>query len=320
MEMETAVRNRLIYGLFCVVISIFLIYFWGISREKVSAQKGNGGALIFLSFAYFLYFAVAVASVYNPVDDAYLVLSGLINMCFLLSLPFFSLRRHFIDHIVEHPRWKGGIYFLGFILLILISWTTKAPWLFTLDVIISAIALGLLGLFISRYFKQRRLNFLAVSAILFFLMAIIVQLNPGNILPGGKFAHPNMSLLAPGLALAVVILAYTFNWINELNFDELSNIWVQDKEEMPGQEKVHISTKDRREKWMEVIAKDDLEKVIEEVIIYKKHKNESLETILNVASRNTRNNNNRLKELIVYEEYQMNRNKLSHALMTLIKE
>ena len=69
---------------------------------------------------------------------------------------------------------------------------------------------------------------------------------------------------------------------------------------------------------MDKIAADELEKVIEEVIIFKKHKNQNLEVILNIASRNTRNNNNRLKDQIEYQDYQMNRNKISEALITMI--
>ena len=69
---------------------------------------------------------------------------------------------------------------------------------------------------------------------------------------------------------------------------------------------------------MEIIARDDLEKVIEEIIIYKKHKNQTLEMVLNIASRNTRNNNSRLKDIIAYQDYQLNRNKVSDALLTMI--
>ncbi len=115
-------------------------------------------------------------------------------------------------------------------------------------------------------------------------------------------------------------LVYTFNWINELNFYELSNIWVNENESDETHEEAYskLTIGSGRDDWKEKIASDKLEKVIEEVIIYKKHKNESLEAILNIASRNTRNNNNRLMDMISYEEYQLNRNKVSHSLMSII--
>lgn len=190
------------------------------------------------------------------------------------------------------------------------------------DMAISILTIAALGFFITRYFVRRQLNFVALISAGYFTVFILLRLfRPGN-LSEGKFEHMNTLILGPTLALSVIVLAYTFNWINELNFYELSNIWVSndtpDETRQQSYSKLTLNT--NRDTWMEKIAADEIEKVIEEIIILKKHQNENLEAILNIASRNTRNNNNHLKELIKYEDYQLNRNKISNSLIALIRQ
>ncbi len=320
-EMETMLRSRLIYSSFCFLVFIILIYFYWVSREKLGANKNNSQGLIFFSFAFLTYCIIGFASVYKPAENVYLILSGLTAMCLFLSLPFFSLSTHRIDEVVEHLYWKNTTTFLGFLWILIISWTSHTKVVYAIDRAISALALTLLGFFFTRYFLRRNMRFLAAMSVIYFLSVVTLQILPPESLQGGKFVHMNMIILGPALLLSVITLAYTFNWINELNFYELSNIWVNENEDETKDNKAtysKLTLSASQDTWLEKIANDDLEKVIDEMIIFKKHKSQKLETILNIASRNTRNNNNRLKDTIDYQDYQLNRNKISEALIAMI--
>ena len=315
-------KNRLILSSFCLLIFFLLIYFWAISRSKIKANNKDGSGLVYLSFSFLLCFLIGFVSVYHPIQNTYLVISALLSLCLLSSLSFFSIGTHPIDKIVSHPSWKNGIKYLGFGWVIIISMASGLEVISWVDIIVSVLAITLLGFFICRYFVRRGLNFIAFIAAGYFAIFILLQVIQPDSLSAGKFGHMNTIILGPSLLLAVIVLAYTFNWINELNFYELSNIWVSnDSSDESNQVAYAKLTQDaNRQTWMEKIANDELEKVIEEVIILKKHKNENIEAILNIASRNTRNNNNHLKDLIKYEDYQLNRNKVSHSLMQLIRK
>ena len=105
-----------------------------------------------------------------------------------------------------------------------------------------------------------------------------------------------------------------------MNFHELSKIWVGEANPANSIESESIINHQKNKKtWKEKIAKDEIEKVIEEIIMLKQYRNENLENILNIASRNTRNNNNHMKNIIKYEDYQLNRNQISNSLITMLK-
>ncbi|MFK8007643.1 MAG: hypothetical protein AB8H03_14790 [Saprospiraceae bacterium] len=315
-------KNRLFFSFFCLLIAVMLFYFWVISKEKKGAKVKHGEGLIFIAMAYGLYFAIGIVSLFiidydEPTAKIYFVLSGLISMCYFLSLPFFSLSSHAVDKIVESHYWKNGIYLFGFIWLIFFSSMESAAWMNYYDWIIGVAAMILMGFFITRYLVRRGLKLLGLIAIIFFLIVIALEVWPSS---QGKFEHMNTYMLGPALTLSVVVLSFTFNWINELSFYELADIWVG--EENASEKKIgefaKLTVEDNKQTWMKKIAKDDIEKVIEEIIILKKHKNQDLEMILNIASRNTRNNNNKLKDIISYEDYQLSRNKVIDSLIKII--
>lgn len=317
-------KNRLFFSLFCLLIAVMLFYFWGISKGKKGAKVKHGEGLIFVAMAYVLYFAIGIVSLFvidydEPTAKIYFVLSGLISMCYFLSLPFFSLSSHSVDNIIESQHWKNGIYLMGFVWLIFFSSMEPAAWMDYYDWIIGVVAMVLMGFFITRYLVRRGLKFLGLIAVVFFLIVIGLEIWPSS---QGKFEHMNTYMLGPALTLSVVMLSFTFNWINELSFFELADIWVgkENASEQEIGEFAKLTVDDNKQTWMKKIAKDDIEKVIEEVIILKKHKNQDLEMILNIASRNTRNNNNKLKDIISYEDYQLSRNKIIDSLMRMINE
>lgn len=315
--------NRLVFSAFCLLIAVLLLYFWGLTRGKEGAGPKQTEGLVFLALAYLLHFAIGVASVLDTPRDNLLMLSGLINLAFLLSLPFFSLRNPWLDRLIEHDYWRNAWVLLGFSWLLAIAFAGARGFFYQIDKAMTALALVLLGMYLARYFYRRGLRFVALVTVIYFLTYIALPLFPPDSLAEGKFEHLSSLLLGPSLPLAVIGLAFTFNWLNELNFYELSHIWVQRPEDGPQAEQkayAQLARGGQRDTWLDRIAKDDIESVIDEIIINKKHKHENLETILNIAARNTRNNNDRVKDLISYEEYQRNRNKAAQALITVIRQ
>jgi Effector-associated domain 11 len=328
-ELDTIEENRLILSLFCFLIFILLLYFWIISRVKIKENNKDGSGLVYISFAFLLYFVIGLSSVYLNTDTnnnttiGNLILSGLISLCYLSALSFFSIGTHAVDTWVNLPSWKNGVKYFAFAWIVFVSLLNGqgSAWkvLAYLDIAITVIAFGALSFFVVRYFLRRGLRFIAVVSAFYFIASILLQFRWPDSAAGGKFIHISSVLIAPAFPLAVITLAYTFNWINELNFYELSNIWVSNDSNNNSQKAYSKLTTDaNRETWTEKIANDELEKVIEEMIILKRHKNESLEAILNIASRNTRNNNNYMKDMIKYEDYQLNRNKVSAALLGMV--
>jgi|GEM_PF-4696389 len=313
-------KNRLVLSSFCLLIFCILIYFWAISRSKIKANNKDGNGLVYLAFAFLLYFLIGFISVYNPVQQTYLIISGLISLCYLWSLSYFSIGINVIDTIVSNSAWRNGVKYIGLAWIIVISLASGLKLIEHLDIAIQVLALSLLGVFIIRYFIQRGLNFIALVSGGYFAIFILLQIHQPTGLSEGKFIHLNSIVLGPALPLSVIVMAYTFNWINELNFYELSNIWVG-TDRTPAEDKAayaKLTKSANSDTWKEKIASDEIEQVIDEMIILKKHRNENLEVILSIASQNTRNNNNQLKGIISYEDYQLNRNKVSNSLVSLM--
>ena len=321
-SLTSDLKNRLILALFCLLIFLILIYFWAISRSKIKANNKDGNGLVYLSIAYLLYAVMGIVSVYHPVQETFYVLSGLVSICYLCSLSFFSIGSHPVDDLVSHSYWKSGVQYAGLAWIVLATLVSGQSWARHVDMAICILALALLGFFITRYFLKRRLNFIAVVAVGYFAGFILLQVYQPESLSAGKFVHMNSIVLGPALPLSVIVMAYTFNWINELNFFELSNIWVSDEGSAASQKQAYaeLTKPSNSNTWLEKIANDDLEKVIEEMIILRKHRNQNLEAILSVASQNTRNNNNQLKGIISNEDYQLNRNRVSNSLIGLAQQ
>lgn len=321
--LSSDLKNRLIFSAFCLLTFCILIYFWSISRSKIKANNKDGSGLVYLSIAYLLYALLGVISVYNQVQVSYLIISALICMCYLWSLSYFTIGKNMLDEIVSNKAWNNIVKYAGLAWIVVISMASGLELIKYLDIAINVLAIGLLGLFIIRYFIQRGLNFIALVSGAYFTVFILLQVHQPSGLTEGKFVHMNSIIIGPAIPLSVIVMAYTFNWINELNFYELSNIWVgTDKTGVEKKEAYVALTKSaNKDTWMEKVANDDIEQVIDEMIILKKHRNENIENILSIASQNTRNNRDyQLKRIISYEDYQLNRNKVSNSLIILMKE
>ncbi len=315
-ELSDVMNYRLILSLFCLLTFTLLFYFWNLSRKKSDTNKANATGLIFLSFAFLLYFIIGFASAYKPDKSVYPILSGLVSICFLLSMPFFSQGNSWFDRIIQHKTYNNVVIFFGFAWLITISLMKNSKLMYDLDIILASVSILLFGLYLGWTFIRKGLNFIGIITGLFTVFIIWLQVNSPELLGEGKFVHINSTILSPALFLSIISVAYTFNWINEQNFRELSKIYTSREEEENRSSKVSENT--LPERWRKQIAKDNIERAIEEVMSFLKNKNRELDFILNIAQRNNRNNTTRLKDLINYEVYQRNRNQISEALIAII--
>ncbi|MEL6926746.1 MAG: hypothetical protein AAFO94_22085, partial [Bacteroidota bacterium] len=177
-------NNRLIFSAFCLLIAVLLIYFYLFAQVKIRAEKKTGNGLIFLAVAYVLYFLLGIASIRQAPMKVQLILSVLISVSFLKSLPFFSLHRHLIDHIVEHDWWRNGVNYAAFALVIVVSWWSNLTALQYLDLTLSTLALSAMALFVGRYFVRKGMYLLAVFSTIFFSGSILMQVAPPESLAG----------------------------------------------------------------------------------------------------------------------------------------
>lgn len=332
-NLNANLQNRLVFSCTTLLIFSLLFYFWLISRSKIKNNNKDGSGLIYISLAFLLYAILGFLSVdkfsggETHVPISFFIINGLACLCLLSSLSFFSINVHQIDEIISHKSWKDAIKYIGFIWVVIIAMNnysvgeTPPRIISVIDASISVLSIGIFGFFVSRYFVKRRLNFIALVSSVYFIVFIFLQLYQPFGLGEGKFIHMNASIFGPITVLSVIVLAYTFSWINELNFHEISAIWISEEEKSEDEKEAFskLTLDEHREDWLEKISNDELEKVIEEIIILKKERNGNLAAILNIASRNTRNNNNHLKDIIRYDDYQLNRNKVSHSLITMLK-
>ncbi len=319
-SLNQTLKYRLILSLFSSLSFLILFYFWSISKKSPEANKDNSTGLMFLSLTFLMYCGIGFATVYSPTKSTYLLLSGLISSFLLLSLPFFAQWDSGVDRLVKHHLWKSGIFSLVFTWLLFIVWTRNLKLAFDIDIVVSSAAIFLFGFYITRVFIKRKLILLGGVTGLLILFIIWLQINSPELLGEGRYVHVNTVILSPALFLSIISIAYTFNWLNELNYRELSKIYDGSTHSTSTEKTLASDVSEQKavNRWRKCIAHDDVERVIEELLSYKKFKNESLSIIMNLAQRNNRNNTNRLKDIIRYEEYQLNRNKISQALIRLM--
>lgn len=326
MPSEQLIDIKLVFTAFHFLISLMLTYFGYISWPKLKGNTQNHRGLIYLALAFLLYSVLGLFSYFNPISVggkihiAYLIINGLVSLCFLSALPFFSTGIGKTDRLVTSTNWNQGIKYFGFAYVVMVAVSNTGNIMQIIDQVLTALAMAALCFFLFRYFQQRRMLLLSLMTLIFFSFWLFLQFATIGHLSEGKFVHPNTVILGPALFFSVIILAYTFNWINELTFYELSRMWTDEGETAgtPAGDYVHLLQTDNKQVWLDKLAKDEVEDVISELLIYKKHRNDPIEDVLNVAARNSRNNNNQLRELIKYEDYQLNRNKVANALMTLL--
>ncbi len=327
MPSEQLINTKIVFTAFHLLVSLMLAYFSYISWPKLKGNTKNHRGLIYLALAFLLYCVFGIYSHVNPVPVegqipiAYLIINGLISLCFLSALPFLSTGTGKTDQLVTSSGWNQGIKYFGFAYVVMVAVSNTGNIMQIVDQAMTAIAMAALCYFLFRYFQQRRMLLLSLVTLIFFSFWLFLQFATVGYLSEGKFVHPNTVILGPALFFSVIIMAYTFNWINELTFYELSRMWTDEGETAgtPAGDYAHLLQNDNKQVWLDKLAKDEIEDVISELLIYKKHRHEPIEDVLNIAARNSRNNNNQLRDLIKYDDYQLNRNKVANALMTLLQ-
>jgi len=322
---DAEVARRLYLSVYCLMIFIILKYFWYFSKKKIEVNKQDISGLSFLSYAFLLYFALGI--VRNYIDDSrstILVMSILTNLCLLLSLPYLSIGTPFLDKIFHHKNWHSIAIAIGFTAVILSTGKNGIPEL--TDQIFSCLTFSLMAFFLIRIFAKRNMIFFGILIGILFVFILGLQFGGEGMFGNtdgeiqDKFNHVNAAILSPAVYLGLICVAHTYSWYNELNFAELSKIYTEREggADIENKFDINLSEAPMKKRWEEKIANDDIEKVIEEIMAYKQSKNLSLRPIISIASKNTRNNTNQLKGIIKYEDYQIARNKVSNALLTLI--
>jgi hypothetical protein len=315
-------RYRLLLSVFCLLTFILLFYFYKKSTQKSHSNKDNYRGLLFLSLAFLFYFIFGCIFILTRSKSIPVLLSGAINICFILSFSFFSHGVSKIDKFAVHKAWRFIVLVIG--LIYLFQYTFNRPMLkrYNFDILISSLTIMIFGILLVWDFMRKKMTFMGIISGVSLAMVIILQIYSPIIIGRGKFVNVNTTILFPALFLAIISVSITFNWINELNFQDVAKIYSSGGKTQIVQAffEKKISKDGLKNGWQKNIMNDDLEKVIEEMVFILEKRNESLDLILNLASRNSRNNTNRLKAIIKDNDYQINRNQISSGIISMIDD
>lgn len=310
--------KQILLSLFCLFVFIVLFYFYKLTATNVGVKKHNTVGLLFLSLAFFSFFLLGTAQALFKIDNLSILLYGLINIFLLLSIPFFSKGTTLIDKAANHFIWYFVAGEVALIYAIGVFFSQK----FSIDAAVSSLTIGVFGFFLTWDFIRKQLIFLGIVIGLGLLLFPVLQILAENNATGGKFSHLNITVFYPCLGLSMTVLIVSFNWMNEVRFKDLATFYTEgvDKEMIEKFLNRQITVKDLKDDWKMELKSSNLETVIEEMIMIAEKRNESLEMLLTLASRNTRNNNARyISNIINDEEYKLERNKISEGIVYLLE-
>ncbi len=314
--------RRIIFACFCLFTFIILFYFYRLSLARKSALRENVSGLKFMALTFLFYFILGCTSVLSQNLALVIIFSGCINICLLLSIPFFKRGGSPLDNWAVKSHWKYVAILFGLIYVVQGVLNRPMQEKLIIDSISSSVSIIGVGIFVSWDFVRRNLVLIAVLIGLSIGGLLLLQFFAQPLLGGHKFIHINTVILSAGLIESIVALAITFNWISELRFREVTRIYSDEHGDTVSQDYFDKRiTKDAlKSAWRDLVAKDDLEKLIEGMMVVFERRNKSLEILLNVAARNTRNNTSQMKDEISTEEYNVSRNKITSTLLTLIED
>ncbi|MEM7102428.1 MAG: hypothetical protein AAF502_04785 [Bacteroidota bacterium] len=324
--------NRLVFSSFCFLCGILLAYFYIDSRRKIKAAKNDGLGLIKLAIAFILYFVLGFTSVIDTLDMCkgvadcefdfyktpqfyYYMLNGAASLLFLSSLSFFTLDLHKIDKFFNHNYWKFGTLVMIplWALIVLVNFEDAEGFNARMDILLGIFSFLLFGLMLVRYLFLKRHAFLGLFSATYFLVFLGVRIYVFTREESNIFEEMNTAILGPVLVLSVIILSYTFSWVNELTFAKMSDHWLQGNETTDEQD-IDPS------KWKGYISENEVEKVIHEMMALRKMKGKPLEGIIMLASRNSGNNQKfNILNIIEKEEYDIERNRIKYGLLSMLK-
>lgn len=313
--------NQRLIGSSILLLAFFnLYYFYNFTYSKHKTRSENNSGLFFFMLLFLSYALIGFASLFTELSKITLVFSALINVSFIGIVGFFSKGVSRQDRIAAYPSWKIAVVLLP--ILYIMCYFLAEEYLHRIDLLIRIASLLFFGYFLVYNFIRGKHKFIAF--VMFFSILIICLLQiyyPVN-LKDLNFDHFNTSILFPAMFLAVVALVLSFNWISELKFKEVTKIYSSKEDDPKVQSFLdgNLKKDELIQYWNELIASDNIEKVIEEMIsIIEKHKKD-LEFILLIASRNSRNNTDRLKQIISDDDYNLSRNQITAALIEGIKD
>ncbi|MCB0636590.1 MAG: hypothetical protein KDC54_08225 [Lewinella sp.] len=311
--------KQIMLSAFCLLTSIILWYFFLQARQNPRARPANVRGLLFLSLAFVAFFLLGTTEALFKQGSLAVLLSGLANVFLILSLPFFSKGVTVLDRVALQPFW----YAMAGQLVLIYGLSILFPQQYGIDVVLSSLTLAVFGVYLTSFFYRKQLRFIALLAGLSVLTLIALQILAELNVSGGKFRDINVAVLYPALFLSMTILIVTFNWINELRFKELAKIYTSgvDKDMIEQFLNGQLDRADLIRDWESDISQNHLEAVIEEMVMVKERRNESLEDLLLLAARNSRNNNARhVNGTISEEAYILERNKIIQGITFLFGE
>lgn len=311
--------KQILLSLFCLLTAIVLLYFVQKAIENPRVKKENSRGLFFLAMAFLFTFLVGVADAMFKIGNLTIILSGLVNISLLLSLPFFSKGTHQLDKLATHNAWfllagqMALIYGIGILF----------PQKYGIDIVLTCLTFGIFGTYMTWFFLRKELRLIAVLASFAVAIMITLQLLAQINVDGGKFFDVNVAVLYPSLFLSMIMLIVTFNWVNEIRFKELATIYTGgvDKEMIDKFMNGELSEDELTGDWEKEVTGNQLETVIEEMIMIAERRNESLDLLLALAARNSRNNHSYyIKATIEQSDYDKERNRITMGVLSLIKE
>ncbi len=311
--------KQVLLSMFCLLTATVLLYFVQKAMENPRVKKENSRGLFFLAMAFLFTFFVGVADAMFKFGNLTILLSGLVNISLLLSLPFFSKGTHALDKLATHKLW----FLLAGQIALIYGIGILFPQKYGIDIVLSCITFGIFGTYITWFFIRKQLLFIGILAGFAVAAMATLQLLAQVNLDGGKFFDVNVAVLYPSLFLSMIMLIVTFNWVNEVRFKELATIYTEgvDKEMIEKFMSGDLTDDELTGDWEKEITGNQLETVIEEMIMIAERRNDSLDLLLALAARNSRNNHSYfIKATIEQSDYDKERNRITLGVLTLIKE
>lgn len=272
-----------------------------------------------MSLVFFFYTLIGLTFRFDLGIRLLFLLMGGLNCCFILMIPFFSRGYSKLDKLADQPFWKFVVMFIGlfYVVALFANWQNTDNLIY-FDLPVTAIVMLIVGIFLVWDFERRDFKFLGSMAALLLMAKVLLQIFITY--PGGKFANINVTVLTPAIIEALVAITITFSWFNELRFKNLAKIYSIENNDVAVQEYFNNlrSEQDLKNVWIKLIAKNDLEQAIESLVLFLEKRNEHFEIILNIASRNSRNNTSQLKGVLRPDEYNLSRNQIMASLQELI--
>ncbi|GJM32107.1 MAG: hypothetical protein DHS20C18_11080 [Saprospiraceae bacterium] len=313
------VLKQVMLSLFGLLVSVVLGYFYRESLKNPSVKKENISGLLFLALAFFFIFVMGTTEAAFKSGHLSVLISGVVNIFLILSLPFFSKGVTPLDKLATHPVW----YFVAGQFALVYGLSMLFPQKFGIDIVLSSLTLMIFGVFLVSFFIRTQLRFIGIIVGLAIASMIILQILAEANVSGGKFLDINIAVLYPSLFLSMIVLVVTFNWVNEIRFKQLANIYTEgvDKELIDRFLSKQITKKELTDDWSKDITSNQLESVIEEMIMVAEKQNQNLALLLTIASRNSRNNTGfYVNGTISKDDYNRERNQITAGILHLVDE